>query len=102
MKHDLTPLAEAAGFTLNEMSEVETKLKIVEVLVTQRLTRKWMIRSNEFARSEILNCAELLRGALHLAAAEMLQAYAEGLVLDADEMTLRFLRMGEVVYDSAK
>lgn len=87
-------LAHAAGFDAD--AQLAGKLQVFALLVQQQRTRELMAMFQQYMRQDIRACAETCRAVGQVTAANWLQAHADSLVLDWDEMTVTLLNNPDV------
>ena len=87
-------LAHAAG--LDADAQLAGKLQVFALLVQQQRTRELMAMFQQYMRQDITVCAETCRAVGQSAAADFLQAHADSLVLDWDEITVTLLNNPDV------
>ena len=87
-------LAHAAG--LDADAQLAGKLQVFALLVQQQRNRELMAMFQQYMRQDITVCAETCRAVGQVTAANWLQAHADSLVLDWDEMTVTLLNNPDV------
>ena len=83
-------IAQTAGLAMGDQ-ELRSKLTLFALLIEQERSSQLIAMFQEFAQSELRNCAQACRSAGHNAAADMLLAHAKTLVVSPNRLTLHQL-----------
>lgn len=93
MTDEMRGMLQSAGFSSNDDTELQGRLKIFAMLLVQYRTEQLMTMFEELAKAELQDCADQCRNAGHNAAADMLVARGKAFVVNADQMMIKHLQL---------